>query len=132
VPGGTASSPAGAGSQANGSPADLAQAAFVPRPPGGVVTAGEPAGRSLDAQLAAIDRRAESEATARQALDEAEAMSGRLTTAAHRVYLGIIRAQAYGTLGQEDRACEALKGILPGAKGTSYGRKIGLMLESCP
>lgn len=40
------------------------------------------------------DRRAEAEGAARRALDEAEAMRGKVTAPEARVYLAIMRAQA--------------------------------------
>jgi hypothetical protein len=75
---------------------------------------------------------AESEATAQRALDEATAISPKLTTQQQKVYLAIIRAQAYGTLGQDARSCEALKSVVSSAKGTSYESTLGGMLQSCP
>jgi hypothetical protein len=95
-------------------------------------TKSEVAGPSIADQLAAIDRRAESDGTARQALAEADALSPKLTTSEQRVYLAIIRAQAFGTLGQDPNACTTLKEALPTAKGTSYESKLHVMLQSCP
>jgi hypothetical protein len=119
---GAASSPAGSVEGTGGAPAVLAS-----RTP--AVAA---AGPSIDEQLAAIDRRAEVEGTAERALEEAAAIQGRLTTDGHRAYLGIIRAQAYGTLSREAQSCEELRRIVPVAKGTTYEKKLGPMLASCP
>ncbi|HUQ45201.1 MAG TPA: serine/threonine-protein kinase [Gemmatimonadaceae bacterium] len=113
--------------------------------PSGVVLA--PAGgasrRSVDgagtggavsymARLRAIDRRAEDAGTARQALGEAGAMREQVTLTEERVYLAIIRAQAYGTLGDDARSCRELKAIAPSAKQTSYDSKLSVMLANCP
>jgi hypothetical protein len=87
---------------------------------------------SIAAQLKAIDKRAEVDATARQALDETEALRPKLTTADQRAYLAIIRAQAFGSLGQDARACEELRGAVATAKGTSYEKALGGLLQSCP
>ena len=91
-----------------------------------------PASPSVADQMAAIDKRAESDGTARQALADAEALRPKLTTTQQTIYLAIIKAQAYGTLGEDARACQELKGIVPAAKGTSYESKVGTMLQSCP
>jgi hypothetical protein len=90
------------------------------------------AGPSIAEQMQAIDRRAEGDATARQALDEAEALRPKLTTAEQRAYLAIIKAQAFGTLGEDARSCQELRNALPAAKGTSYESQMGVMLKSCP
>jgi ribosomal protein L9 len=87
---------------------------------------------SIAAQLKAIDKRAEADATARQALDEADALRPKLTTADQKVYLAIIKAQAFGSLGQDARACEELRGAVATAKGTSYEKTLGGLLQSCP
>jgi hypothetical protein len=95
-------------------------------------TKAEAAGPSIAEQLAAIDKRAEKDGTARQALDEADALRPKLTTSQQKVYLAIIRAQALGTLGQDANACSALKDALPMATGTSDESKLRAMLQSCP
>jgi hypothetical protein len=87
---------------------------------------------SYTAELDAIDRRAEEESTARRALDEANAISGKVTSTDERVRLAIIRAQAYGTLGENERSCSELKRIEPVAKATSYAKSLGKMLANCP
>ena len=84
------------------------------------------------AELEAIDRRAEQEGTARRALAEADAMRGKVTVRDERVFLAIIRAQAYGTLGEDERACSELKQIEPVARSTSYASQLTAMLANCP
>lgn len=116
----------------------------LPQPSGVVSAPGSVASRrSVDAagtggtvsymaRLRAIDRRAEDAGTARQALGEAGAMREQVTLTEERVYLAIIRAQAYGTLGDDARSCRELKQIAPSAKQTSYDSKLSVMLANCP
>lgn len=83
-------------------------------------------------ELRAIDRSAEVESTAQRALAEADAMRGKVTLRDERVYLAFIRAQAYGTLGEDARSCSELKEIAPSAKNTSYESKLAAVLANCP
>jgi serine/threonine-protein kinase len=87
---------------------------------------------SYMAELGAIDRRAEVESTAQRALDETSALRDKVSLKNERVYLAVIRAQAYGTLGEEARSCSELKQIKPVAKNTSYESKLAVMLANCP
>ena len=87
---------------------------------------------SYRAELRAIDRRAESESTARQALDEANALSTKLTSKDDRVYLAIIRAQAWGTLNQDARACEELRGVRALARSSTHASAFETSLANCP
>jgi hypothetical protein len=108
---------------------DGAAAAPASRGTEGAAAAAMP---SLAEQLKAIDRRAEGDATARQALDETVAIRPKLTTADQRAYLAIIRAQAFGTLGEDARSCQELRDAVPGARGTSYENALTGLLKSCP
>jgi len=87
---------------------------------------------SYRTELRAIDRRAESESTARQALDEANALSTKLTSQDDRVYLAIIRAQAYGTLNQDARACRELRDIRTVARSSTHASAVEKSLANCP
>jgi serine/threonine-protein kinase len=117
----------GSGTAANGGGGDR-----TPASPKSESADAAAAGPGIAEQMKAIDRMAESEATAQRALDEATAISPKLTTQQQKVYLAIIRAQAYGTLGQDARSCEALKSVVSSARGTGYESTLGGMLQSCP
>ncbi len=99
---------------------------------GGPATAGHAPGVSYLTELRAIDRRAESDSTARRALDEANALRSKVTLKEERVYLAIIRAQAYGTLNEDARSCAELRRVDPIAKTTSYASTLAKMLANCP
>ena len=118
-----------------GEVAGRTETASVPgtRKPARVVAASGNAARvSFMAELRAIDRRAEDERTAQRALDETDAIRDRVTLNDERVYLAIVRAQAFGTLGQDVRSCSELKQVAPRAKSTSYDSKLSAMLANCP
>jgi hypothetical protein len=119
-----ASSPGVAGSAAGGGRATAAAAPAAGAP---MVDSA-----SIEKRLKAIDRRAESEATAGQALAEANAMTGVVTTKQQRAYLGIIIAQAYGTLGQDARSCAQLRELLNSAQGTASEERLKGMIKFCP
>jgi hypothetical protein len=48
------------------------------------------------------------------------------------VYLAIIRAQAYGTLGQDARACQVLREIRADARSSTHASAVEKSLANCP
>jgi len=74
---------------------------------------------------------ASEESRARSALTEADRLSARTTLPEDKVLVEMIRAQAYGTLGQDARSCQALRDGVAVAKGTSYETQLTGMLARC-
>jgi hypothetical protein len=74
---------------------------------------------------------ASGESTARKALAEADDIQGKVTRAEDKVMLAMIRAQAYGTLGQDKRSCEALREGAEPSRGTGYESTVTQMLALC-
>ncbi len=98
---------------------------------------GEAARRSLaDSAALAADLRmallhASDESTARKALSEADRIAAKTTLPEERALVQMIRAQAYGTLGQDGRSCQALRDGVALAKGTSVEPRLAGGLARC-
>jgi serine/threonine protein kinase len=74
---------------------------------------------------------ASDESTARTALSEADQIATHSVVAEDRAMLAMIRAQAYGTLGEDARSCESLREGVAAAKGTAYESRFTGMLSRC-
>jgi hypothetical protein len=74
---------------------------------------------------------ASNESTARRALKEADGLAPRVTVAEDQVMVEMVRAQAYGTLGQDKRSCDALRDGVAKSKGTMYETQLSGMLARC-
>ena len=102
------------------------------------VVAPAPAPRESAADSAAIARdlqkalgHASDESAARKALSESDQIAARATTPEEKVMVALVRAQAYGTLGQDSRSCQSLRDGVGAAKGTSYETRLTEMLARC-
>jgi hypothetical protein len=119
-----------------GSPPAVQQAA-VPVSSGGVGVAATPSAPapapavSHEKELRAALEHASSESKAKKALAEADALAGRVTTPEEKVFITMIRAQAYGTLGQDGKSCDVIKDGAPLATGTIYETKMKGMVALC-
>jgi hypothetical protein len=119
-----------------GSPPAVQQAA-VPVSSGTATVSAPPsapapgAAVSHEKELRAALDHASSESKAKKALAEADALAGKVTTPEEKVFLTMIRAQAYGTLGQDTKSCDVIKQGAPLATGTVYEEKMKGMLAMC-
>ena len=71
------------------------------------------------------------ESTARKALTEADRIETRATAAEDKAVVYRIRAQAYGTLGQDAKSCQALRDGVGASKGTSLEGWLSGFLARC-
>ena len=74
---------------------------------------------------------ASKESTARKAIDETHALDTEVTTPDDKVFLALIRAQAYGTLGKDSQSCEELKAVSGISAGTRYEKKFNEYFKFC-
>ena len=74
---------------------------------------------------------ASKESTASKAIDETHALDTEVTTPDEKVFLAMIRAQAYGTLGKDAKSCAELKAVSGISKGTRYESKFGEYFALC-
>ena len=130
----TATSPAASGASSPTVPPATPPAVSVDAssaPPVGVAASSPPPAASHDSALRAALGHASNERTARQSLTEADSLSRSVTSPEETVFLAMIRAQAYGTLGNEDRSCEIIRKSAPLAAGTRYESKMKEMVALC-
>ena len=71
-------------------------------------------------------------ARARKLLADADRYLLGPTTTEQRIGLELVRAQAYGTLDQVTESCSTLKRIDADAAATRYGKRVKMLLQSCP
>ena len=81
--------------------------------------------------LASALKHASSEGTARKAIAEADRISAEAARPEDKVMAGMVRVQAYGTLGQDSKSCAALRDIAPVAQGTRYESQVTSNLALC-
>ncbi|MDB4886219.1 MAG: hypothetical protein JWN79_1657, partial [Gemmatimonadetes bacterium] len=107
--------------------AAAASPAPVPVPAG--MSAADSAALARDLRSAL--QHASDESTARTALAEAGALATRATLPEDKVRVEMVRAQAYGTLGQDARSCQALRDGVAIAKGTGFESALTDALARC-
>ena len=95
-----------------------------------------PARSTADSAALASDLRtalshASRESSAARAVEEADRLEPRAVLAEEQVMVALVRAQAYGTLGQDAKSCAALRGGVERAKGTSYEARLAGMIALC-
>jgi len=111
-------------------PANAVAPAGTPvTPPPPVVTTGP--SPALANGIRTATKLATSESTARRALDEATRLDGLATSNEDKVSLAMIRAQAYGTLGQDVKSCKAMRDVAAISKGTSHESQLKSYLAIC-
>jgi hypothetical protein len=108
---------------------DTTPVTSVPVPVAAVMSAADSAAFVRDLRIAQRD--ASNESTARTALIEADTLAARSPRAEDRVRVAMVRAQAFGTLGQDGRSCQALRDGVSYAKGTSYEASLTAALSRC-
>jgi len=119
---------AAAGAPVAAAPAPSATAP-AERPPPAATSASDSA--ALSEELKRALTLASSESSARRALTEADRLASRVSLAEDRVMVEMVRAQAYGTLGQDSRSCQALRDGVAVSKGTDYETQLSEMLARC-
>ena len=107
----------------------MAPAGTPVTPPPPVVTTGP--SPALADGIRTATKLATSESTARRALDEATRLDGLATSNEDKVSLAMIRAQAYGTLGQDVKSCKAMRDVAAISKGTSHESQLKSYLAIC-
>lgn len=84
----------------------------------------------IDEQLPALLAQSASDATARRALAELDALASRAVTREQRAGIALGRAQALGLLSRDAEACRALHSVEGIAGDTRYGTKIQTLLQA--
>jgi hypothetical protein len=86
---------------------------------------------NFNALLDSLDRMAEDSSTAARALKRLDAVANRAESVGDRARVAIVRAQAYGSLSQDERSCAVLKAALPQADPANAER-MKTMIANCP
>jgi serine/threonine-protein kinase len=105
------------------------------RPPGRSGTKSAPQNSTIDIDKelssAEIESKSDDPGSARAALRRIEKIEGRLVLAGDIARAGLVKYEAWATLGDERKACSALTDVKDRATGTPYKSKVDALLLGC-